>query len=127
MIKRLDNVGIAVRDIRRAIDFYTRVLGLEGRAGESEGSVRLDNASLYIFQTRAEGEGAVGRTTDYLHNPVGLDHLAFEVEDIEQAGAELERRGVTFAGPIVGGPGEFRYRGFADPDGNMLYIIQHAG
>ena len=127
MIKRLDNVGIAVRDIRRAIDFYTGVLGLEGQAGETDGTVQIGNASLYIFQTQASGSGAVGRTADYMQNPVGIDHLAFEVADIEQAGAELERRGVTFVGPVVGNPGEFRYRGFTDPDGNMLYIVQQAG
>jgi catechol 2,3-dioxygenase-like lactoylglutathione lyase family enzyme len=123
MIRRLDNVGIAVADVRRAVDFYTRVLGLEGQGDDTDGTVQVGNASLYLFRSQAPS-GAVGRTTDYYHNPVGLDHLAFEVDDIEQAGAELVRRGVAFAGPVVGNPGEFRYRGFADPDGNMLYIIQ---
>jgi hypothetical protein len=36
----------------------------------------------------------------------------------------LEGRGISFPGAIVGGAGEFRYRGFSDPDGNMLYIVQ---
>lgn len=125
-IKRLDNIGIAVSDIRRAIAFYTDVLGLEGQAGESDGSVTVGDLSFYVFQTN-KAPAPVGRTADYMNNPVGLDHLAFEVADIEQAGRDLEAKGVAFNGPLVGNPGEFRYRGFADPDGNMLYIIQRPG
>jgi len=124
MLKRLDNIGIAVRDIQRSMAFYTEQLGLAGQAHGTEGSVQVGDLSLYLFQTQAPDAGAVGRTADYLHDPVGIDHLAFEVEDIARAGAELEAKGIVFAGPVVGDPGQFRYRGFSDPDGNMLYIIQ---
>ena len=86
-IKRLDNIGIAVSDIRRAIAFYTDVLGLEGQAGESDGSVTVGDLSFYVFQTN-KAPAPVGRTADYMNNPVGLDHLAFEVADIEQAGPQ---------------------------------------
>jgi catechol 2,3-dioxygenase-like lactoylglutathione lyase family enzyme len=125
MLKRLDNVGVAVRDVQRAVDFYSRVLGLEAHGDGNDGSVTIGDISLYIFRSQAEG-GAVGRTADYYHNPVGLDHLAFEVDDLDSVGAELERRGVTFVGPEASA-GPLRYRGFTDPDGNMLYIIQRAG
>src|SRR5579883_1925705 len=99
MLKRLDNIGIAVKDINRAIDFYTTRLGMEGQAQGGEGSVRLGDISLYIFESKAP-PAAVGRSTDFYNDPIGLDHLAFEVDDIERAGSELERRGVTFEGPI---------------------------
>jgi glyoxylase I family protein len=125
MLKRLDNVGIAVRDARRSLAFYTAVLGFEGEVTDGEGGVRLGDVSLYIFESKS-GVGPAPRTEDYYANPFGLDHLAFEVDNIEDAGAELERRGVTFLHSVVGDPGSFRYRGFHDPDGNMLYIIQRA-
>jgi catechol 2,3-dioxygenase-like lactoylglutathione lyase family enzyme len=124
ILKRLDNVGVAVRDVQRAVDFYSRVLGVEAIGDDNDGSVTIGDISLYIFRSQAGGE--VGRTTDYYHNPVGLDHLAFEVDDLESAGAELEQRGVTFAGPAAS-TGTLRYRGFTDLDGNMLYIIQRIG
>jgi catechol 2,3-dioxygenase-like lactoylglutathione lyase family enzyme len=123
MLKRLDNAGVAVKDIKRAVAFYTEKLGFEGQAQEHEGSVRLGDVSLYLFESRAEA-GPVGRTADYYHNPIGIDHLAFEVDDIERESEALEAKGVAFLGPIFGNAGEFRYRGFHDPDGNMLYIIQ---
>ncbi len=124
MLKRLDNVGIAVRDIRRAMAFYTETLGLVGQADESDGLVTLGDVSLYLFQTRAPEAAAPQRTADLYNNPLGIDHVAFEVDDIEQAAQQLEAAGVVFPGPAVGEPGAFRYRGFADPDGTMLYIVQ---
>lgn len=51
MLKRLDTVAIAVRDIRRAVAFYTETLGLAGQAGESDGFVTFGDVSLHLFQT----------------------------------------------------------------------------
>ena len=45
MLKRLDNIGIAVREIGRAIEFYTTKLGMEGSAFGSEGYIRLSFAT----------------------------------------------------------------------------------
>src|SRR5260221_13375195 len=104
MLKRLDNVGIAVRDIRRAVAFYTEILGFVGQAGESDGLVTLGDVSLYLFQTPAPEAAAPQRTTDLYNNPPGFDHVAFEVDDIEQAARRLEAAGVFFPGPAGAGP-----------------------
>ena len=125
MLKRLDNIGVAVKDARRALEFYTNVLGFSGEVSDGEGAVSLGDISLYIFESKSSA-AVDARSEDYYAYQPGLDHLAFEVEDIAAAGAELEGRGVVFLQNIVGAPGEFRYRGFHDPDGNMLYIIQRA-
>lgn len=127
MLKRLDNIGVAAKDVAAMHAFYSRIPGCSVaplEPGAQQFSVGLPGLSLFVFGT--SGGAGDTRSTDYLANPRGLDHLAFEVDDIEATGPELERAGVTFEGGIVGAPGEFRYRGFKDPDGNMLYIIQHA-
>ncbi|HJM89344.1 MAG TPA: VOC family protein [Dehalococcoidia bacterium] len=128
MLKRLDNVGVAVTDIPRAYEFYTTVLGMEA-APLAEGaggfSPSLGDVALYVFKTEATGD--VGRDAAMSDNPVGIDHLAFEVDDYEGARSELESRGVTFVHDSVGDPGGFRYRGFQDPDGNMIYVIHKGG
>ncbi len=123
MFKRLDNVGVGVRNARETLTFFVEKLGFEGEITDGEGSVRLGDVALYIFESTSAAPGDT-RTEAYYGNPRGLDHLAFEVEDIDAAGAELESRGIVFLGAVVGEPGQFRYRGFHDPDGNMLYIIQ---
>lgn len=123
MLKRLDNIGVSVRNARTSLQFYIEKLGFEGNITDGEGSARLGDMSLYIFESKSSAAGDT-RTDDYYNNPRGIDHLSFEVEDIEKAGASLEARGIAFLGAIVGAPGQFRYRGFHDPDGNMIYIIQ---
>lgn len=123
MFKRLDNIGIAVRNARTSLAFYIETLGFEGEVTDDEGSARLGDIALYIFESKSQSPGDA-RTESYYGNPRGLDHLAFEVDEIDVAAAQLEARGIEFLGATVGEPGEFRYRGFHDPDGNMLYIIQ---
>ena len=125
VVKWLDNVGGAVSDLLRAHAFYIGVLGMEGappRAGEEGFAARLGDVSLYIFA--ATGGGTPRRSERYVANPIGIDHLAFEVEDFEAAQRELESRGVRFLQPPQGPTGGFRYRRFQDPDGNTVYIIQ---
>ncbi len=126
MLKRLDNIGVAVRDLARAHGFYIGVLGMEApplQEGASGFSASLGDVALYVFAT--DGAGEPGRSADLEHNPPGIDHLAFEVEDYEAAQRDLESRGVSFVHDSVGEPGGFQYRGFEDPEGNMIYIIHH--
>lgn len=123
MFQRLDNVGVAVRDLRRAMRFYTETLGLPGESGETDGWITIGGASLYLFEAQGADAPGARRTTDLAANPPGIDHISLGVDDIEAACAALEAKGIVFAGPIVGAPGEFRYRGFSDPEGNMLYLV----
>ncbi|MBI3954337.1 MAG: VOC family protein [Chloroflexi bacterium] len=123
MLKRLDNVGIAVRDVPRALAFYREKLGLQAQGDESGGSVQVGNASLYVFKTANRRGRIQQRTDDYLKDPPGLDHLAFEVADLDAEYRALQKRGVKFLSKPVT-MGRLRYAGFHDPDGNMLYIIQ---
>ena len=125
MLKRVDNIGVATTNARAMHAFYATLPGcvvgvLDGATAQF--SATIGDLSLFIFETT--GGAGDARTTDYPANPRGIDHIAFEVENIESAGAELETVGVVFEQEIFGAPGEFRYRGFKDPDGNMLYIIQ---
>lgn len=126
-ITRFDNVGIACRDVQRAHAFYTEIVGCEAAPladGATDFGAQLGDVAFYIFETSATNE--VGRDDGMPSNPVGIDHLAFETDDFEATMAELESKGVTWVGDTAGEPGSFRYRGFHDPDGNMIYII-HKG
>jgi methylmalonyl-CoA/ethylmalonyl-CoA epimerase len=123
MLKRLDNVGIAVKDVPRALAFYREKLGLAAQGDENGGSVQIGNASLYIFRTAKRRAAVQRRTDDYLNDPPGLDHLAFEVNDLDAECRVLAKRGVEFLSKPARA-GNLRYAGFHDPEGNMLYIIQ---
>lgn len=122
MFTRFDNAGIAVADLARSRAFYAGTLGLPWSESEEGATVEIGGISLYIFPTTGSPP-AEPRTADLFANPVGLDHLAFASDDLDAAVAELTRRGVPWLSETVGEPGGFRYRGFTDPDGNCLYVI----
>ncbi len=54
----------------------------------------------------------------------GWSHLAIRVNDFDRAEALLEERGVEWTGAEMGAIGGGRVRNFADPDGNMLQIVE---
>lgn len=125
---RFDNVGIAVRDIRKMYRFYTKVLGMQASPLSEEATKFggwLGGVAFFVFQTsdtRSQGRSVI----HFQANPPGYDHLVFVVDDIEAASAYLVAKGVEFESTedlIL--PGELRkYRRFKDPEGNLLGIFQ---
>ncbi|QUY62065.1 Lactoylglutathione lyase, GloA [Gulosibacter molinativorax] len=109
MTIKLDNVGIAVRDIEAAIAFFTDLgLELEGRqtvSGEwADTAVGLDGNHAKIAMLRTpDGHGRL-ELFEYIHpeaiettptqpNEIGMHRVAFQVDDIEQALATAAKHG----------------------------------
>jgi methylmalonyl-CoA/ethylmalonyl-CoA epimerase len=109
-IKRVDHLGVIVGDLDGAVKSFTEHLGLKLDHTEQYGD-ELDIAFLPCGETLVElieplKEG--GSNADYLreHGP-GIQHVAFEVDDLEAALAELAERGVEPLGdaPVPGAGG----------------------
>jgi glyoxylase I family protein len=101
MAIKLENVGIAVRDIDAAIDFFTdlglTVLGRDTISGEwADTAVGLDgnHAKIAVLQT-PDGHGQL-ELFEYIHpdaidteptlpNEIGMHRVAFSVDDIDEA------------------------------------------
>ncbi len=98
---KLENVGIAVRDIEAAIAFFTdlglTVVGRDTVSGEwTETAVGLDgnHADVAMLQT-PDGSGRL-ELFEYIHpdaieteptrpNEIGMHRVAFSVDDIDEA------------------------------------------
>lgn len=109
MAIRLENVGIAVRDIEEAIDFFTdlglAVIGRDTVSGEwADTAVGLDgnHARIAMLQT-PDGQGRL-ELFEYIHpqaheteparpNDVGMHRVAFSVDDIDKALEAAARHG----------------------------------
>lgn len=109
MAIKLDNVGIAVRDIETAISFFTdlglTVLGRDTVSGEwADMAVGLDgnHAKIAVLQT-PDGHGRI-ELFEYIHpnaietrptqpNEIGMHRVAFSVDDIDDALAVAARHG----------------------------------
>lgn len=101
MAIRLENVGIAVRDLEETISFFTdlglTVVGRDTVSGEwTDTAVGLDgnHAKIAMLQT-PDGQGRL-ELFEYIHpdaiesqptrpNDIGMHRVAFSVDDIDKA------------------------------------------
>ena len=124
MIKGIDNIGICASDLRRAVSFYEK-LGFT-KAFENDRGVTMvaGGAKLFIFQTRKLNPAPVDRDFTLFQNPLGLDHISFEVEDVDRLYAEAKAMGITFNGEPKDQTWGARMVSLRDPDGNNLYLLK---
>jgi len=130
MLKGIDNIGIAVTDLPRAIAFYEKLGFSKGQdyAADVTGcTMTAESAVLFLFQTKQATPQAVQREPTLAQNPPGLDHISFLVEDVNTLYAELTAKGVAFLGEPADQEWGARLVGCKDPDGNNLYLLQYLG
>ena len=94
----LDHIGIAVGDIHASLGFFRDALGLDVDAPEDVPSQRVRVTFLPAGQSSVEllepttPDSAVARHLS--KRGAGMHHIAFRVDDIRAALAELKARGV---------------------------------
>jgi len=121
VLKGVDHVDLIVSDMEQAIAFYTEKLGLtlrhDGRpdGGRKHTFLGDDAASFLALEEEPGFRGARSGTQR-------LGHLAFAVDDVQAARAELSRRGVTITGERSDEDGKAKSYYFAGPDGIRLEI-----
>lgn len=112
MIGPLNHVGIAVPDIEKALEFYRDVLGATDC---TEPAILAPQGVKYAFVNLPSGQveliepyGEKSPIIRFLEkNPKGgQHHICFEVEDILEAKALMEERGMRVLGePRIGAHG----------------------
>jgi glyoxylase I family protein len=124
MIRYVDHVAVTVRDLERAIAFYAKLGFSVVRRGASASNkiafVGNGLAELELFEPKT---GVSGPARTLLEDEVGIKHIAFHVDDIDDAVATLEGRGVTFTS-AVRRTGTRAHVFFTDPDGTPLQLLQ---
>jgi methylmalonyl-CoA/ethylmalonyl-CoA epimerase len=97
-VKRIDHIGIAVKGIEQAGKFYTDILGLEIENIEHVSDQRVNVAFVPVADSEVElleSTDSDGPIAKYLSSRgEGVQHIAFRVEDIEEALRELKEKGV---------------------------------
>jgi catechol 2,3-dioxygenase-like lactoylglutathione lyase family enzyme len=111
MISKLDFIGIPSRDAERSRSFYVDTLGL--RPDEhARFEVWVGESCLSIWEPERLGMAFAAQKNA---------QPALHVEDVAAARAELEHKGVVFAGEIMD-TGVCHMAFFTDPDGNDLML-----
>lgn len=98
MIRRIQHIGVAVRDLDEAVPFYRDVLGLEFLGIEEVAEQRIRAAIFRVGESTIEviqstsPDGPVGKFIE--RNGEGIHHLCFQVEDAGAALAQAKEKGV---------------------------------
>ena len=112
---------IAVTDTERSTKFYEEVLGLKVlRANHERGMVFLDSAGDCIVLMRTETTIAPTMQRDAHHAfIVDGDKYDAAVQELKDKGIEIILEEERATGSVVNGRSAY----FADPDGNVLEIV----
>jgi lactoylglutathione lyase len=119
---RFDHVGIKSKDIKKSIDFYTRILGFEVLE-----EIEVLN-TIYTFvgnaTTRIEIEPAAPNDEMIdVNTQYGLYHLAFIVKDIDSLAERLKVDGVKFIMEPIQLREDRKIAFIEDPDGVRIQLI----
>ncbi|MDX9833719.1 MAG: methylmalonyl-CoA epimerase [Desulfobulbus sp.] len=98
-ILKIDHLGIAVNSLEEGSKFWSDVLGLKLHGSETVEEQKVTTAFYPVGESEVEllvSTSPDGPIAKYIEKKgIGLQHVAFQVEDIEAALAELKEKGVA--------------------------------
>ena len=112
-------VGIRVKDLGASIAFYTKVLGMNLRERDKIDATKGEAAFLatedggFVLELNYYEKGS--RFATAYTAGEGLDHLAFQVEDLDNALAEAKKAGYPVVSSIKTVTSRWAY--IEDPNG----------
>ena len=97
-ILKIDHLGIAVNSIEDGKNFWTDALGLEFEGSETVEEQKVTTAFFPVGESEVElleSTAPDGPIAKFLEKKgPGIHHIAFRVENVEEALAELKEKGI---------------------------------
>jgi catechol 2,3-dioxygenase-like lactoylglutathione lyase family enzyme len=143
-LKRMDNVGIVVEDLEKAVEFF-RELGLELEGGgtiEGEWAGRvtgLADQCVEIAMMRTPDGHSRLELSRFIRPPIVADHrnapvnalgylrVMFAVDDIDETLERLRIRGAQLVGEVVRYQDAYRLCYIRGPEGLLIGLAQELG
>lgn len=124
-IKSVHGMRYQVKDVARAVAFYTQYLGFTLRHQQLPA---FANVSLGDAQILLSGPGASGSRpmpNGQHQEPGGWNRVVLKVTDLPGLITALKKEGATFRNEMEVGPGGRQIQ-IADPDGNPIELFEPA-
>ena len=97
-VQKIDHLGIAVKSIDNGKNFWVNIMGLELEGLETVAEQKVTTAFLPVGESEVElleSTDPSGPIAKYLEKKgEGIQHVAFRVENIEDALQELKGKGI---------------------------------
>src|SRR5262245_41644807 len=125
LIKSVHGVRYQVKDVARAVAFYTQHLGfkLERQQLPAFASVSLGESQILLSGPGASGSRPL--PNGQRQEPGGWNRVVLRVSDLQTCIATLKNAGVHFRNEMEVGPGGRQIQ-VEDPDGNPLELFEPA-
>lgn len=100
-ILKIDHLGIAVNSMDEGAKFWTDVMGLKLHGSETVEEQKVTTAFFPVGESEVEllistsPDGPIAKFIEKNGGKGGFQHVAFQVENIEEALAELQEKGVA--------------------------------
>jgi len=124
-VKSIHGTRYQVRDVARAVAFYTERLGfkLEHQQLPAFASVSLGSSQILLSGPGASGSRPMPNGQS--QEPGGWNRVVLSVADLPALIAALEREGLRFRNQMETGPGGRQIQ-IEDPDGNPIELFEPA-
>lgn len=130
MLRNLRHIGIVVNDLTRAIDTFSRTMGLNFTETIKKDDIGVEIAfapvggtliELLQYKKHKRGKGSIVR-----RQKGALNHICFEVDNLEEAIKCFEKRGLTIAEgyPRDGAHGKVAFFDPRTTEGVLIEICQ---
>ena len=97
-MKKIEHIGIAVTDINKSNELFSKIFGKENYKSEIVESEGVITSFFQIGENKielVEAKNPDSPISKYLQkNREGMHHIAFEVEDIEKEMERLKKEGI---------------------------------
>jgi len=101
-IAKVDHIGVAVNSIDAALKFFRDTLGLKLEGSETVAEQKVTTSFLPVGDTEVEllqSTAPDGPIAGFIEKKgEGVQHIAFMVDNIEEALKELQEKGVRLIG-----------------------------
>ena len=125
LIKSVHGIRYQVKDVARAVAFYTQHLGftLEHQQLPAFASVSLGDTQILLSGPGASGSRPL--PNGQRQEPGGWNRIVLRVSDLSSCIAAFQNAGLRFRNEMETGPGGRQVQ-IEDPDGNPIELFEPA-
>ena len=128
MLGKIEHVALAVADLDAAVEHYENVWGLTVSHRERVEDQGVEEAMLPLGESFLQLLGPTSPDTTVgkfvARRGEGLHHIAYEVDDLEAALAELKSKGVPLIDEVPRRGGRGHMVAFVHPKGNHGLLVE---
>jgi glyoxylase I family protein len=117
----IDHPAVAADDVEKLSDWYCTMFGYEKWFHHPKPVWMLKAPDGTLLEVMPKDDTLRQNRTTWTP---GWSHLALRVENIENAIAYLDTKGIVWGGEVITAIGGGKVRNCFDPEGNMLQILE---